>query len=80
MCRMAQRAKVLAEALELPPEDRLAIAGDLLDSVEGQENAEWDAAWLAEIDRRAAEAERGGVELEDWDVVRARLRDELRAR
>jgi putative addiction module component (TIGR02574 family) len=77
---MAQRAKVLADALELPPEDRLAIADDLLDSVEGRDDPEWDAAWLAEVDRRAAEAERGGVELEDWEVVRTRLRNELRAR
>lgn len=75
-----QKGKILAEAMELPADERLSIASELLDSVEGPEDEEWGAAWVAEIDRRAAEADRGEVELEDWDVVKSRIREELRTR
>ncbi|MFC1707744.1 addiction module protein [Planctomycetota bacterium] len=71
--------ELLAQALGLPVGDRLAIANELIDSVEDREDADWDAAWLAELDRRAAQLERGEVELEDWEVVKARIREELRA-
>ena len=72
-------AELLADALQLPAEDRLALASELLDSVEGAADAEWDAAWLAELDRRA---QAGGdpKQLEDWATVRERLLNELRSK
>lgn len=67
-------------ALKLPAQDRLALAAELLDSVEGAADAEWDAAWLAELDRRAQDAASNPAELEDWAVVRDRLLRDLRAK
>jgi putative addiction module component (TIGR02574 family) len=45
-------ADLLAQALKLPPQSRLALADELLDSVEGPEDPEWTAAWAAELQRR----------------------------
>ena len=71
---------ILAHALRLPAQERLALAAELLDSVEGHDDAEWDEAWLAELDRRAQEVTRDPSSLEDWAVVRQRLLSELRTR
>ena len=72
-------AGLLADALRLPAEDRLALAAELLDSVEGPADVEWDAAWLEELDRRAQSVV-DPTQLEDWATVRQRLLDELRSR
>jgi len=71
-------AGLLADALRLPAEDRLALASELLDSVEGAADPEWDEAWLAELDRRntASKAEA----LEDWATVRARVLSGIRGK
>jgi putative addiction module component (TIGR02574 family) len=50
------------EALHLPPEQRAQLAQTLLLSLDSQDEAEVDAAWLAEARRRAAEIDRGEVE------------------
>jgi putative addiction module component (TIGR02574 family) len=68
---------LLADALRLPAQDRLALASELLDSVEGTNDTEWDAAWLAELDRRA---ESDPSKSEDWATVRARILNELRSK
>jgi putative addiction module component (TIGR02574 family) len=73
-------ARVLADALRLPAQDRLAIAAELIDSVEERPDVEWDAAWLAELDRRAEEAAANPDQLEDWGSVRTRLLTELRSK
>jgi putative addiction module component (TIGR02574 family) len=73
-------ARVLADALRLPAQDRLAIASELLDSVEECSDAEWDSAWLAELDRRAEAAAANPETLEDWASVRTRLLNEIRSK
>ena len=72
--------EILADALRLPAEERLALASELLDSVEGATDAEWDAAWLAELDRRAHDAVRDPTSVEDWATVRDRILNELRSK
>ena len=72
-------AGLLADALRLPVEDRLALASELLDSVEGAADTEWDAAWLAELDRRA-QTVGDPKKLEDWATVRERILAELRSK
>jgi len=72
-------AGLLADALRLPAEDRLALASELLDSVEGAADTEWDAAWLAELDRRAQSGS-DPKQPEDWATVRDRIRNELRSK
>jgi putative addiction module component (TIGR02574 family) len=51
---------LLSEALDLPVDERLKLASDLIASVDGAPDPDWDAAWLAELDRRMDEARRGG--------------------
>lgn len=70
---------VLAEALELPPEERARIAAELLDSLDyAQEDVE--AAWAAEIQRRVAQARAGDLESTDWRTVLDRVEREVLGR
>lgn len=71
---------VTTEAMALDPADRLRLASELIDSVEGAEDPGWAAAWSAELDRRVAEAERTGDRGRSWDEVRADLLRDLAAR
>lgn len=44
--------KILDELLALPEDERLEIASEIIASVDGPADADWDAAWLAELERR----------------------------
>ena len=52
---MAEVREVLDEALKLAPDDRASVAVELLESLETapEEKADLEAAWAAEIERRA---------------------------
>lgn len=52
-----------ARARTLPAEDRARLAEELLESLEGESEAEADKAWDREIERRVAEIESGAVTL-----------------
>ncbi len=65
--------QILTEALELPEHERLQLASEILASVEGPGDPEWDRAWLEELDRRASAADRDEVAREEWATVRDRL-------
>jgi putative addiction module component (TIGR02574 family) len=69
---MADRARVLEDALTLPVEDRARVAHELLRSLE-PEDGDVTGAWTDEIRRRIDEVETGTAELDDLDTVRARL-------
>jgi putative addiction module component (TIGR02574 family) len=69
---MAEPARVLEDALTLTADDRARIAHELIHSLQ-PDDAETSAAWSKEIRRRVDEIEAGTAELEDWEVVRARL-------
>lgn len=69
----ATTAELLQHALQLPEDDRLALATELLESVEGPENPEWAAAWAAELDRREREIDEGRVKPVPWAEVKAKL-------
>lgn len=60
---MATSAKVLAEAMELPREQRADLALQLLHSLDDgappDDPAEVSAAWAAEIEHRIAERDAG---------------------
>jgi putative addiction module component (TIGR02574 family) len=43
---------VLLEVLRLPPEERAAIAGELIQSLDTEVDADVEAAWSAEIRAR----------------------------
>ena len=64
-------AKIEAEALQLPAEERVRLADHLLASVSA--DPEIEDAWIEEVERRLAEVEAGAplVSLDDA-VARAR--------
>lgn len=72
--------KIAIEALGLPEDDRLALATELIDSVEGPEDPDWSRAWAAELRRRSDAADRRAVRGEPWSKVRARLLRSVAAR
>jgi putative addiction module component (TIGR02574 family) len=63
--------KLLQDVLALPEDERLELASEILASVDGPPDADWEAAWLAELDRRAEAAQGGGSS--DWAEARARI-------
>jgi putative addiction module component (TIGR02574 family) len=73
---MTQRAQeLLREALALPVEERADIAAELLASLDepAEDPAEVEAAWAAEIERRARRALSGASTGEPWDDARRRI-------
>jgi hypothetical protein len=67
---------VTTEAMALDPADRLRLAAELIDSVDGPADAEWDEAWLTEIQARR---QRGTVDAVPWSEARARVLRRLSA-
>ena len=74
---MAISAKELYEqSLKLDDNERTALAGLILDSLEpGDPDAE--EAWVKEIEKRLSEMDSGTVKLVSWESVRATLSRKL---
>lgn len=70
---------VWKQAAELTEQDRATLAGLLIESLEGEADADVDLAWAAEIGRRVAELDAGSVETVPWEEVRQRLLNRLNA-
>jgi putative addiction module component (TIGR02574 family) len=70
---VSQAADVRAAALQLSEQERLELATELLESVEGTPDPEWERAWIEEIDRRVAAAKAAGTSGSEWTEVRSRL-------
>jgi hypothetical protein len=71
-------ARILAEALQLAPEDRALIAVELLASLDpdvpgGQDR---EAEWIVEIERRARAAIAGSPAV-SWPEARVQILDRL---
>jgi putative addiction module component (TIGR02574 family) len=81
---MSSRAQdVLREALALPIADRADVAAELLaslDDAQADNPAEVEAAWAAEIERRARRVMAGESVGLPWEDVRRRAEAELRER
>ena len=67
------RDDIFRRALALTPSDRAELLGLLIDSLDEGVEQGTEAAWLAEIDRRAQELESGVVHSVPWELVRERL-------
>ncbi|MGE0324654.1 MAG: addiction module protein [Polyangiaceae bacterium] len=76
----ATSADLLQRALELPEDDRLALAAELLESVEGCQDPEWAKAWADELDRRVREADEGRAQAASWAAVKSKLEARYRAK
>ena len=65
--------EVWTEVAELSEEDRAALAGLLIESLEGEPDEDVEAAWAVEIERRVADLDSGRVKTIPWEQVRQRL-------
>lgn len=59
--------------MRLDPEERAALTGLLIESLEPESEGGVEQAWVAEIERRMVELDSGAVQTIPWDEVRARL-------
>jgi putative addiction module component (TIGR02574 family) len=71
---MSERArKLLQDAMELPLLERAELVADLLASLDGEPDEDVEAAWAAEVERRAREAIADPDDDVSWETVRAEL-------
>ncbi|MGQ0528387.1 MAG: addiction module protein [Panacagrimonas sp.] len=61
------------QAVEMSEGDRAALAGLLLESIEGPADPDVEAAWAREIERRVKELDEGRAKLIPWEQVKAEL-------
>lgn len=64
---------LLAEALQLPPEQRAALAGELIQSLDSQIDEDAEATWSAEIRRRLERLDSGSAKTVPWPEARRRI-------
>lgn len=69
---------VVEQAKVLSAEERVALL-DALSELVSPPDAQWQEAWARECEDRLAAYEQGRIEVEDFDVVMARLRREYLA-
>ena len=70
---MANSDELLRRAMELPPEARAALAGSLLQSLESPVDADAEAAWSTEIERRIGQLDDGSAEPIGWEDARRKI-------
>jgi len=75
MSRNADR--LLDEALRLSEGDRAELAAKLIESLDGAPDADVDAAWAKEIERRCAAVDSGDAVTSDWETVRSRIERDI---
>ena len=78
MSKAAQ--KMLHEALRLELSERAELAAELLASLDGEPDEDVEAAWAAEIERRAARARSGEDAGRPWVEARDGAKDALSKR
>jgi len=71
--------ELLAEAMELPLDERAKMAAELLESLEEPE-AGVEEAWAREIEMRVAAARAGELASTDWRTVLDRVEREVLGR
>ena len=65
--------QLLMEALGLPEEERAALAGEVIDSLDSEVDVDAEVAWAAEIRARVNDIESGRAELVPWSEARRRI-------
>ena len=66
-------SQLLAEALRLPEEERAALAGELIQSLDREVDQEAEAAWSAEIRSRLERIDAGTATTVSWAEARRRI-------
>lgn len=75
---MGQPARdIFSAALSLPEAERLELASNLIASVDGPGEPDWEEEWIDEIDQREHNARDSGA---PWSNVRERVLVRLTAR
>jgi putative addiction module component (TIGR02574 family) len=69
----ADEARVVRDALRLPPEARAALAGSLIESLEGAPDPDAEQAWSEEIEKRVRAIDSGETALMTWPEARRRI-------
>lgn len=65
--------QLLVEALRLSDEERAALAGELIQSLETEVDAEAEASWSAEIRARLERVDAGKAQTISWPEARRRI-------
>lgn len=76
MTENAERVK--QQVLQLPEADRAELIRFLIDSLDESEDADVEAAWDAELSRRAERVEQGKSHLRPAHQVLAEIRDKYK--
>jgi putative addiction module component (TIGR02574 family) len=71
---------LLEEALRLPPKERANLAGHLILSLHPRADADSEAAWATEIDRRLDAFEASKAKSLAWPTLRRSIAKAQRAR
>ncbi len=66
-------SELLKKALALPPEARVALAGSLLESIDGTVDASAEEEWGREIARRIEELDSGKSKPVPWAEARRQI-------
>jgi putative addiction module component (TIGR02574 family) len=75
---MTQRTlELLQKALSLSDEERAALAGSLLDSLDSTVEEATENAWNQEIARRIADLDSGKAQTVPWEEIRVRISSRL---
>ncbi len=74
---MRDSEELLSKALRLPQQERADLAARLLESLDEQQDADVDGAWIEEIERRCAAVDAGELVTSDWDDFRRRVEREV---
>jgi putative addiction module component (TIGR02574 family) len=64
---------LLTEALRLSPEERAALAGELIQSLDTEVDVDAEAAWAAEIQARVERLDAGNATTIPWSEARRRI-------
>jgi putative addiction module component (TIGR02574 family) len=65
--------RLLDEALRLPDEERAALAGELIQSLDHDVDADAEAAWSVEIRSRIDQVDAGSANAVSWAEARRRI-------
>jgi len=66
---------ILAQALQMPVQDRAVMAARLLSSLDTEDDRDVEIAWQHEAQRRLSQIDRGEVVCIPWEQVLHRLRE-----
>jgi putative addiction module component (TIGR02574 family) len=69
--------RLLEEARQLPPSDLNWLIGELFQESDGSSEAEIEASWKAEVERRVADADAEIGTTHSWEEAEAPLRAQL---